>query len=71
MDHRFIIIFRQVYKQQGLCYRQPTSSIGITDIVNDIFRGERTEPLYKDKKKIKKSEAQNFINKCFSGQHLQ
>ena len=48
-----------------------TDFIGITDIVNDIFRGERTEPLYKDKKKIKKAEAQNFINKRFSGQHLQ
>tara|TARA_B110001452_G_scaffold127223_1_gene105696 strand:- start:113 stop:496 length:384 start_codon:yes stop_codon:yes gene_type:complete len=48
-----------------------TDFIGITDIVNDIFRGERTEPLYKDKKKIiKKAEAQNFINKRFSGQFL-
>ena len=34
-----------------------TDFIGITDIVNDIFRGERTEPLYKDKKKIKKSKS--------------
>ena len=32
-----------------------TDFIGITGIVNDIFRGARTEPLYKDKKKIKKS----------------
>ena len=53
MDHGFIISFSASIRTAGALLLS-TDFIGITDIVNDILRGEHTEPLYKEQKENKK-----------------